>query len=62
MQLIRLVASQFSSPHPNSLSQNGRGSWNLVPLLPKREKGLGNEGWKIETLSFLYGIRYLNLI
>jgi hypothetical protein len=37
-------ASQFYSPYPKFLSQNERGALHPVPLLPKREKGLGDEG------------------
>ncbi|XGB40001.1 MAG: hypothetical protein LVT47_04180 [Cyanobacteria bacterium LVE1205-1] len=40
----RLGTSQFYSPHPKSLSQRGRGTLNLVPILPFWENGLGDEG------------------
>ncbi|XGB40248.1 MAG: hypothetical protein LVT47_06025 [Cyanobacteria bacterium LVE1205-1] len=40
----RSGTSQFYSPHPKSLSQNGRGTLNPVPILPFWEKGLGDEG------------------
>ncbi len=39
-----LGASHFCRPHPKSLSQPGRGTLNLAPLLPFWEKGLGAGG------------------
>ena len=36
--------TNLEDPHPKSLSQNGRGTLNLAPLLPSWEKGLGDEG------------------
>ena len=41
---LRSGTSQFYSPHPKSLSQNGRGTLNPVPILPFWENGLGDEG------------------
>jgi len=38
------------SPHPKSLSQNGRGTLkNVAPLRPWWEKGLGDEGLGISS-------------
>jgi hypothetical protein len=37
-------ASHFCNPHPKSLSQSGRGTFNPAPLLLFWERGLGDEG------------------
>ena len=42
----------FVCPHPKSLSQVGRGTLNPAPLLPKREKGLGDEGYKFAKVGY----------
>lgn len=46
------VENSSFSPHPKSLSQEGRGTLKLAPLLPKWEKGLGDEGQQIQTTCF----------
>jgi hypothetical protein len=50
-------ASHFCSPHPKSLSQRGRGTLNLAPLLPFWEKGLGDEG-KLANLRCTHCLPY----
>jgi hypothetical protein len=44
LRIVDLITYTFD-PHPQPLSQNGRGEPELlVPLLPSWEKGLGDEG------------------